>query len=347
MNSMATELQPDEDDAVALWAEIHRLRAAVQGPDGYATWQEAATAERVRRVRAEKALAKFDAQAAEQAGGGEVVAEVQDWPDDATRVGIVPLVDLGSLPIGTKLYTHPAPAPAIPAGWRIELVGEEIRVVSPADSGPGGTYVSRWQDALTARLLYCLCDSLLNTKNQATAPADTPAAPVQQVGEREAFEAWCAKAGWKAECIGDNQYSGATANRWWEAWQARAALSTRPEPSDAVAHTYASTQATNCASCGEHKHTPLRIDAMGGYVCLTCIDKKLGGILGEFGYAPDAEIDALRRDAERYRAVRDDDCYPYAICIWDEDDGWAQDARKPDVVDAAIDAALAARGEKR
>lgn len=48
---------PDEDDAVTLWAEIHRLRAAVQGPDGYATWQDAATAERVRRVAAEKALA--------------------------------------------------------------------------------------------------------------------------------------------------------------------------------------------------------------------------------------------------------------------------------------------------
>jgi hypothetical protein len=52
----------------------------------------------------------------------------------------------------------------------------------------------------------------------------------------------------------------------------------------AVANTYASTQATNCAGCGEHKHTPLRIDAMGGYVCLTCIDQKLGALLGEFGY---------------------------------------------------------------
>ena len=40
-------------------------------------------------------------------------------------------------------------------------------------------------------------------------------------------------------------------------------------------YTYASTQATNCACCGEYKHTPLRIDAMGGYVCLTCIDRKL------------------------------------------------------------------------
>jgi hypothetical protein len=53
--------------------------------------------------------------------------------------------------------------------------------------------------------------------------------------------------------------------------------------------TYTSTQSTNCASCGEHKHTPLRIDAMGGYVCLTCIDKKLGALLGEFGYAQQPE----------------------------------------------------------
>jgi ribosomal protein L32 len=48
--------------------------------------------------------------------------------------------------------------------------------------------------------------------------------------------------------------------------------------------TYSSTQATKCAGCGEHKHTPLRIDAMGGYVCLTCIDQKLGSLLGEFGH---------------------------------------------------------------
>jgi hypothetical protein len=53
-------------------------------------------------------------------------------------------------------------------------------------------------------------------------------------------------------------------------------------------YTYSSTQATNCAQCGKHKHTPLRIDAMGGYVCLTCIDKKLGSMLGEFGY-PEAQ----------------------------------------------------------
>jgi hypothetical protein len=43
-------------------------------------------------------------------------------------------------------------------------------------------------------------------------------------------------------------------------------------------------QATTCAGCGKHKPTPLRIDAMGGYVCLTCIDEKLSSLLGEFGY---------------------------------------------------------------
>lgn len=62
-------------------------------------------------------------------------------------------------------------------------------------------------------------------------------------------------------------------------------------------YAYASKQATTCAGCGEHKHTPLRIDAMGGYVCLTCIDQKLGTLLGEFGYpqpAPAIDLEQFR-----------------------------------------------------
>lgn len=39
--------------------------------------------------------------------------------------------------------------------------------------------------------------------------------------------------------------------------------------------TYHSAQSTACAGCGKVKHTPLRQDEMGGYVCLTCIDKEL------------------------------------------------------------------------
>ncbi len=80
-------------------------------------------------------------------------------------------------------------------------------------------------------------------------------------------------------------------------------------------YTYTSTQATNCAGCGEYKHTPLRIDAMGGYVCLTCIDKKLGTLLGEFGYPPraplteefwlmlDTALDALKYHQEQTRPI--------------------------------------------
>lgn len=48
-------LLDSENDPARLWAEIHRLRAAVKGPDGYATWQEAALAERMRRVCVERA----------------------------------------------------------------------------------------------------------------------------------------------------------------------------------------------------------------------------------------------------------------------------------------------------
>lgn len=50
---MATNLDPNEENAAILWAEIHALRNAIKGPEGYATWRDAAVAERVRRVRAE------------------------------------------------------------------------------------------------------------------------------------------------------------------------------------------------------------------------------------------------------------------------------------------------------
>lgn len=78
-------------------------------------------------------------------------------------------------------------------------------------------------------------------------------------------------------------------------------------------YTYASTQATTCAGCGKYKHTPLRIDAMDGYVCLTCIDQKLGSVLGEFGYqAPQAPMtDAeMREGRERIFSVDN----PYCPC---------------------------------
>ncbi|MCS7821942.1 hypothetical protein N0019_26680 [Pseudomonas aeruginosa] len=66
--------------------------------------------------------------------------------------------------------------------------------------------------------------------------------------------------------------------------------------------TYASTQATNCAGCGEYKHTPLRVDWMGGYVCLTCIDKKLEELHDDQAQhsVPDGAADLCRFLAKLY-----------------------------------------------
>lgn len=41
-------------DPGVLWAEIHSLRDELRGPPGYASWKDAAIAERCRRVAAEK-----------------------------------------------------------------------------------------------------------------------------------------------------------------------------------------------------------------------------------------------------------------------------------------------------
>lgn len=52
-------------------------------------------------------------------------------------------------------------------------------------------------------------------------------------------------------------------------------FASQPEPCEDAQYSYASKQRTACAVCGERKHTPLRRDEMGGYVCLTCIDERL------------------------------------------------------------------------
>jgi len=58
-----TQSGPDAE----VWAELHTLREAVKGPDGFATWQDAATAERVRRVKAENELKELKEKLAKQA----------------------------------------------------------------------------------------------------------------------------------------------------------------------------------------------------------------------------------------------------------------------------------------
>lgn len=88
------ELPPDATPA-ELWAEIYRLRADAKGPDGYATWKEAAIAERLRagaasrkgdaieRLTAESeryraALAEL-VEARWKGRGGNMKAKVERW----------------------------------------------------------------------------------------------------------------------------------------------------------------------------------------------------------------------------------------------------------------------------
>jgi len=52
----------------------------------------------------------------EQQEAAAPVAQVEDWPDDIHPLAIVPLVDLKTLPVGTKLYTSPPPAQQEAAG---------------------------------------------------------------------------------------------------------------------------------------------------------------------------------------------------------------------------------------
>lgn len=52
----SSQLDPNEDRSVMLWAEIHKLRARAAGPEGTGTWYEAAIDERRRRSAVEREL---------------------------------------------------------------------------------------------------------------------------------------------------------------------------------------------------------------------------------------------------------------------------------------------------
>lgn len=51
------KLDPDEGDAVRLWAEIHLLREMLKGPPGFTSWQDAAVSERMAKNEALRKLA--------------------------------------------------------------------------------------------------------------------------------------------------------------------------------------------------------------------------------------------------------------------------------------------------
>lgn len=144
MTSMATELDPNESDAIVLWTEIARLRSAIRGPDGYASWQDAAVAERVRRVRAEAALsAQAEPQAAAEPVRFTDTTGTLERARACTEIGHIFSVDaasgirfcdncgLGEVAARKVDRLQPAPAPAQP-----EKVAVEQQLAAPANSLP-------------------------------------------------------------------------------------------------------------------------------------------------------------------------------------------------------------------
>ncbi|MBU9164238.1 hypothetical protein [Burkholderia multivorans] len=102
-------------------------------------------------------------------------------------------------------------------------------------------------------------------------PIDTTAPAPSPADERAAFVKLMGYDRPETEGVAVDVWDSQRAT-WLEALAfARAASANE---TGAEGFTYATKQATTCAGCGEHKHTLLRIDWMGGYFCLTC-DREL------------------------------------------------------------------------
>ena len=83
---MASLVEADWTEA-DVWAEVHRLRAAIQGPTGYASWQDAATDERIKRVRAESTTRTLQARLA--AAESLLLESRKWWRIDPNGPGVV------------------------------------------------------------------------------------------------------------------------------------------------------------------------------------------------------------------------------------------------------------------
>lgn len=109
------DLDPDEGDPVTLWTEIWRLREAVKGPDGYATWQDAATAERIRRVRAESKQAE-EAKAAPTHDDTDLIKQMLEALRSCSGVSHWPAL-IPTINAARKRLEAPQPSEAVPPGY--------------------------------------------------------------------------------------------------------------------------------------------------------------------------------------------------------------------------------------
>ncbi|ARL36038.1 hypothetical protein [Burkholderia pseudomallei] len=157
--------------------------------------------------------------------------------------------------------------PSLPA-WQYPVLQQAIRLLAAAVEPPAGAPIDAQicQHCDCIRPLHDLdCPVAIDGAKSALAPADEKASfdydDVVSVCDAHGI---CLPVDYVDMVVDIVKRSGLLATRRATANKASAEV-----------FTYATKQATACASCGEYKHTPLRIDRMGGYVCLTCIDREL------------------------------------------------------------------------
>jgi hypothetical protein len=88
---MPPKLDDNESNPTLLWAEIWRLRAAVQGPSGFETWQQAAVNERLKRVESEGALRTLRALLEDTLTGARDDRKAIEVGDTSEKITAIPI----------------------------------------------------------------------------------------------------------------------------------------------------------------------------------------------------------------------------------------------------------------
>ena len=145
----ASEVGPTEVD---LWAEIHRLRAAVKGPEGFASWQQAATAERGRRARYERELRNIsEAQRFDRSAFEVPEQNPADFDGEALRPYNV---SADALLLNYKsvsfTFTPDAQRGVAVVSFEPPLEGVQVDTRVPLAAGVGATQCADWRAALQA-----------------------------------------------------------------------------------------------------------------------------------------------------------------------------------------------------
>lgn len=128
LGRQAGKLDPNEGDPSVLWAEIIRLSEALKGPDGFATWQDAAVHERNLRVRqhaAQREAMDMSVALAEVAQERRRQIEVEGWTvehDDEHTTGAMAVAAasyalVATLPMAENEYWRRTRAHAAHAVW--------------------------------------------------------------------------------------------------------------------------------------------------------------------------------------------------------------------------------------